>query len=746
MNTIRVKKGDPVVKKQDKVIEWYLIQEGSVTRNYRMAEIILDANSIIGILESEWFSCDYIAREDTTLIVIPCNNAESLFSMLSAHENFRPIFLKTALEQRHKTLCLYAQLQKKCTLLHRSVEEFFQDYQSLCARFLSREREFVRIQNFATLTMAHKAENWEINNSNSLIGNYLKEYMQLMVKDGGMCVGAIMEASAQMRRVTQGISEMVTYLLVNREMLANDLDDDILHLFSSLAADQANNPENVACCRDKMQEILDAMGQLDIFDPMVMEESRTLRNSSSFGDSSDIRINLQTEDCVSAILSYADYDKQQIRTFKNNLAQWKSLPDLSSADDEARRLRKALSTDFYDIYEKAFFKSMITPERPSPILLMFFNFGFMDTELVGLQNANLLMKLVDSMELFHSEHIFTVYEWLCNIYWGKVEPSRNEFDMDFKAYLMDQRRLGEITAEEFEYYQNDLRMKVKFEISNMFRSGHRISYGRVTSFCPILTSGEMIQSLEKMALTAEKIETAMNVIRNIDYSIFYRELSFSDSERGINQEWIMREILPDVILMPTVGSKGMMWQETASVKNDTPARFLFPLFMTGNFEDQLMEVCGRYRWEICRKLHGVYWNDFREKSLTSEYCDYLQFYRKNKELSGDAKEKLQMTLQRCRNNYREVFVCDYLMWMKYESNGSFRLNKLTRGFLISYCPFSKSIREELSGNPLYQNAFRRLEIENEKKVSRLNALYAKYEAAGGEITPELKENLRFYQM
>lgn len=746
MNTIRVKKGNPVVKKQDKVIEWYLIQEGSVTRYYRMAEIILGANSIIGILESEWFSCDYIAREDTTLIVIPCNNAESLFSMLNVHENFRPIFLKTALEQRHNALCLYAQLQKKCTLLHRFVEGFFQDYQSLCARFLTREKEFVPIQSFKTLTMVHKAEDWEISNSNSLIGNYLKEYMQLMVRDGSMCVGAIMEASAQMRRVTQGISEMVAYLHVNREMLANDSDDDILHLFSSLAADQANNSENVACCRDKMQEILAAMEELDIFDPMVLEESRGLCNSSSFGDRSDARINLQTEDCVFVILSYADYDKQQIHNFKNNLAQWKALPDLSSSDDEARRLRKALSADFYDIYEKAFFKSMTNLEHPSPILMMFFNFGFMDTELVGLQNANLLMKLADSMELFHSEHIFTVYEWLCNIYWGKVEPSRNEFDMDYKGYLMDQRRLGEITAEEFDYYQNDLRMKVKFEINNMFRSGHRITFGRVTSFCPILTSGDMIHPLEKMALTAEKIENAVNVIRNIDYSVFYRELCFSDSERGINQEWIMREILPDVILMPTVGSKAMMWQETASVKNDTPARFLFPLFMSGNFEDQLMEACGRYRWEICRRLHGVYWNDFREKSLTSEYCDYLQYYRKNKELSSDAKEKLQITLQRCRNNYREVFVSDYLMWLKYESSGSFRLNKLTRGFLISYCPFSKSIREELSGSPLYQNAFHRLEIENEKKVSRLNALYAKYEAAGGEITPELKENFRFYQM
>ena len=47
----------------------------------------------------------------------------------------------------------------------------------------------------------------EIANSNSLVRSYLKEYMQLMIKDDSLCVGAIMEAAAQMRRVTQGIGD-----------------------------------------------------------------------------------------------------------------------------------------------------------------------------------------------------------------------------------------------------------------------------------------------------------------------------------------------------------------------------------------------------------------------------------------------------------------------------------------------------------------------------------------------------------
>jgi hypothetical protein len=201
-----------------------------------------------------------------------------------------------------------------------------------------------------------------------------------------------------------------------------------------------------------------------------------------------------------------------------------------------------------------------------------------------------------------------------------------------------------------------------------------------------------------------------------------------------------------MILMPCCGTKGSMWQETSGVKTDTPARFMFPMFFGGDLDELMVELMGRYRWEICRRVQGVYWNDIRERSLTAEYCDYLQFYRKNNELSGEVKEKIKKTLQRSRNSYREVFVKDYQNWMKYEAKGSFRLNKVARNILIQYCAFSKPIRQNLKSNPVYQNAFTKLDNDNKRKESRLTSMYEKYEAAGGIVGPDLKENLRFCEM
>jgi hypothetical protein len=348
--------------------------------------------------------------------------------------------------------------------------------------------------------------------------------------------------------------------------------------------------------------------------------------------------------------------------------------------------------------------------------------------------------------MFHTDNIFTIYEWLLAIYRGEKSPSQNEFDQDYNGYLLEERKNGNLNEVQVEEYKSDTRRKVQFEIHNMFQSAHRIAYGRVSTFCPVLVEDDFIQSVEKMALTAERLVQSLNIVRELDYSILYREVLFSDAAHGIQQEWIMKEVLPDMILMPCCGAKGSMWQETSGAKTDTPARMMFPMFLSADLDELMVELMGRYRWEICRRIQGVYWNDIRERSLTSEYCDYLQFYRKNNELSGEVKEKLKTVLQRSRNNYREVFVKDYQNWMKYESKGSFRLNKVARDILIRYCPFSKTVRQSLKSNPVYQNAFNRLENENLKKESRLTAMYDKYEASGGTVGPDLKENLQFTRM
>ena len=318
--------------------------------------------------------------------------------------------------------------------------------------------------------------------------------------------------------------------------------------------------------------------------------------------------------------------------------------------------------------------------------------------------------------------------------------------MDYDAFLRDEKKNGRMSQQEVEKRKKDQWGKVKFEVENMMKTNSRTTYGRVLTFCPALSETDLIQNPESCLVTVEKLQKAVQEIEDTDYSIFYHDVLFSDPEHGINSETVKEKIYPNIILMPNTGVKSMMWQECAGIRSNTPARFMFPIFLLSELSDQMLITAGRYRWEYCRKIQGVRWNDVTEKSLTGQYCDYLQFYKKNHDLTPEAKEKLGQELVRVKNNFREVFVRDYISWMKYESKGSFRLNKITRDILIETCPLPKQSREALVQNPTFGKKIGRMINMQAKDKKRLSMLIDRYKEAGGENLEPLERMMAYYEL
>lgn len=753
METVRVQKNQIIAKQNGKVKAWYLILEGSVVQKNGYARVTLGKESVIGISEMDRYLCDYIAREDSVLAVFPYNTADDLIRVLNGQESMRGTLLRAALKQRQMLLEIYMGFWNLVRQFHSFVESEYHNYGVLCQKFSLQEQNFSRIDTFQSLEMVHKAENWEVNNSISLMKKgYVDEYLKLMQKDDSLCIGAIMDARYQTRRITQGIIEMVEYLKYNRDILLTESKKDLFQLYFELAVRAGRKHYDVKPVTDRMDKMIEVIRKLNFYEEKLtaprFEEYRN-RDFTQAGENGTSEWNengVDGEDCLSYILEYAGYKMEQIEEMRAHIENYRSLPDILSTDTEAFQLRKKISAVFYDAYLKVFLKVMKEGTEPSPILSMFLNFGFMDTQMAGEENANILYEMTRHLEVFASDHVFTIFEWLKTIYRGENEPSKNEFDLDYQGYLVEKKKTGDITAAQMKEYAKNRELKVKFEIQNMFTSGNRVTYGRVTTFCPVLGEYDLINSVDKMLVSAQRLKDALNEIRKVDFSVFYRGVMFSDPDKGINNEEIMKEVLPNMILMPNAGTRAMMWQETAGIKRDTSARYMFPIFTAVDLDDMMIETTGRYRWEICRKIQGVHWNDIRDRSLTSEYCDYLQFYKKNHELSAEAKDKVKSALLRGKNNYREVFVKDYQNWVKFEAKGSFRLNKVAREILVVYCPFAKELREELKGNPMYQSALQRYDILNTKKMQRIQGVYDKYQKAGGVLTDELKENLEYYEL
>lgn len=757
MAMVKVPKGQRFIKRGEKMNNLFLIVQGKVRQISECNEAVLENGNLIGIIECKdgIFLNDYIAEEESVLFPFSYEKLDDFKTIFATQPKYAVAFLQAAIRQTVALLERYEDLFKSTKAFYLFVMDVYHDYTDLCSSCNMQERLSRRLDTLESMKPEKILDLWEVRYFQELFNLPAEELDQIYGKRTILIIGEIARAATAMTDALHLMDQMREYMKCNNEILLTEGKNDLFGIYVELAVSAAENDMETEPITQKIEEMMHFIKQMKFYDEELISErfreyeeidleairQKMIQEKKQVSD--------QTEedeaDCLEHILEYASYSAEEIENVREIITTYRDLDENADTEDAARRLRKEITKVYYDTYKKAF-KHSLDDESISPIVEMFLYFGFMDVQVAGEDNANDLYDLTSRLFQCKSEHVYTMYDWLKAIYEGKQEPCRNEFDLDYNGYLSEQKRMGYITEAEMEKLRIDNWQKVIFEIDNMFMSTNRTTYGRITTFCPVLNKKDVVGNVERMLVTAHKLEEAMNTIRKIDYSLFYHEVIFSDSLHGVNREFLQKEIFPDIILMPNIGIRAMMWQETAGMKRDTSARFVFPILTSCSIENMMIETCGRYRWEMCRKIQGMRWNDITERSLTSEYCDYVQFFRKSNELSMDAKEKIKTALSRAKNNYREVFVQDYLNWIKYESNGNFRLNRVARDIIFRYCPFSKPIREMLAENPAYQDIFGRFRIQSARNQKHAKNFTDKYIKNGGELTVELQENMEFYNM
>lgn len=685
METMNLRKGQYLAHCGDEMKQIFIIVRGSIRMESANDRYLIENGSIIGLLECSAmaYNCDYYAEEDTIVAAYSYQSVDDFKQIFEENTNYAYAFV-------HSAIVECGQLLERYVTLHSWV----------------RTHEGVP---------SDEIEVWEVLYYRSLQQKDTKLLAEIYGKDNNLCIGELMRMSEFMLRVTDGINGML-----------ESMEYSLGEIFGEEPDKTAGENENQA----KTQKAVDT-GIEDQEEPAEQLENEDTEEAGV--------------DCLEMILTYAGIDSENIGEIRGRIEKFKQLPDIYSTDDDVRLLRRELTKVFFQVYENAFFRSMDELEPVDEILQMFFNFGFMDVQLVGAENADELYDMTEQLEQCNQGQVYTIYRWLTEVYEGLKEPSKNEFDMDYPQYLREQFKGGQITKVQMTDLLTDRKARVRFEIHNMFASTNRATYGRYASYCPILRREDLTGHLQALLVTAARVHDALGHVREIDYSCFYREMYVADPDHNLPKQLIRYEMLPDVILMPNAGSKAMMWQEAGGQRGEAAARFMFPIFTSANVDDLMLECCGRYRWEMCRRTQGIHWNDIRESSLTAEYCDYLQFYRKNHNLSADAREKIKSAIAKAKNNYREVFVVDYIVWIKYESQGSVRLNKQARDIVFRYCPFSKPIRESLKESPMYRDMIGKFEILNERDAKKVQSVLAKYEKSGGELLPEMEQYLAFFE-
>ena len=454
-------------------------------------------------------------------------------------------------------------------------------------------------------------------------------------------------------------------------------------------------------------------------------------------------------DSLESLISYGELPTDRAALLRTNIQAFRKLEDKFSPDQDARSIRKAVTSVFFELYE-SISKKVQVELNDSVLYRMFLNYGYADENLLTPEQTLTLYKMADrslknGSGANEKKHIHLSHDWMKMIYEMEREPSISELGMDYTDNFKELRNHGDLKDSQRNEYLNDTSRRLNYEVSNMFKTTQRLCHGQLGVYFPILHKEMITRNLEQAQITPKVVMDSIQKLLEVDFSAFHRETSYRNPEKGIPFELVLKQVLPDFILVPIFGSRAIMWQDISSRNRNSPARFIIPAFTAESMDDLLIRLVGNFRWEMCKTVMGASWNDIKEKSLTSEYTDYIQFYKKNNDLSTEAKEKLKTQIQKHNNMLRELFTTDYEMWINYESNGSMRLNKVARGVLYRNCPFSKAIRENLEKQPMYAEIARQFNFQRAKQSKDLDIRYFKYLKENGSLPAELEDNMKFYK-
>ena len=738
--------GAPLMQREQAITALYVITKGTVRASYPGGEFYLQKGDVIGVCElfyDSYFISYQAAEDNTALASYSCTDG-ALSDLLHTKSDLSNIIVVSLFRQLQEILDQYELMKFDCNNFYQYLMKSYSEYCRFTAKHGLSTRALPGLENVSELVLEEDVSDW--------LHQYYAQLQRIMrsisakSQIADFILGMLLKASQDVYSVISVCRQLYDYKaeIAHLLMSANRL--DFFDLYAGTLYRIGVHTEDstaITAALGTMMIQLESQDSIDkeMYKERVKEYKEKLELLNQPGQASADQDTAASEvpdltDSLHTILLYADCDKEISDNFQAAIEKFNKMTDKNATDDASRKLRLTISKLFYEIYSKAFLKSLSDTKVPK-IVKMFFNFGYVDETLAGTENAAYLYSIVDSLPSNPSRNVYTAYEWLKAVYEGRKAPCRNEFDNDYAAYVHELKVTGKIAAAEEASMLTDKTQMVLFELNNMFQSVNKMTFGRISIFCPVFSESNVLKELPNTLVSADKIAESLKRIRSTDFSAYYRETMYSRPDIGIAKEALSIEILPDVILMPNVGVRGVMWQEIEGRKRTTPSRMMVSIFQMEDLNNILVRLTGEYRWEMCKRIQGARWNDVSEPSLTSEYFDYIQFYKKNRDLSADAKDKVKLSMQKAKNSYKEMFIRDYEAWILYEGTGSPRLNKVARAILFAHCPFSKEIRDKLKINPLYKETMERYDIKLSQKVHHMDNLCQKIKNTGGEIPAEI---------
>ena len=759
MTAKNVTAGETIIEKGQALDCFWYISEGSVSAQFDGGSVTLEKGDIIGVCDfnRDCHFLSYKALTDCSLAPYGSPAVLLRTKFFADHPDNRVRFALAMNRFSRKLIAGYTAVYRSCKELYDFLLSSYASYRAFCEKLHIVIKELPGITSLEPLDESYVPNTWLTAYYTGLHNIFANKTAAPILHENQFVPGYLYHAAGDIHTILQkslalcDYMENISHLLLNESRL--DLFDLYTGIYYRIGAQNASGPavanaiDTICSYAKKCSAIPAQLTEGRIREHKIqLEKMNHASGSPADGAQAAAVVDVDAPRKLAAatdtILAYAGCSSEVAKTFKNALAEYKRLSDKNSTTPEAMKLRRGLTDSFFQVYTAAFHASLNDSNIP-PIMKMFFNFGFVDADLCGMESASYLYQNAGHYAGSPEHGIYTAYEWLKAILDGQKEPSINELEIDFDKHVLTMKAEGSITADAAKEMLEDRVQKVNFELENLFQRGCKITSGRPSVFCPVLSEHQFIKNPEDALLYPDQIIKQLDAIRAADYSVFARKSLTVLSQKENIHDFFDVEILPDFILMPVVGMRGAMWQEIVGRSRLTPARMMLPVFQLEDLEKIMIRMTGEYRWEMCKRVQGARWNDVTDPSLTSLYYDFLQFYRKNSELSTETKEKIKTGLQKCKSNFKEYFLMDYMTYLLFESKGSPHLVKNSRAILFSQCPLSYQFRMKLSTNPIYQELLEAHGRSVAERCKRLDNLGKKLLSKGEPIPESVEKQMEF---
>lgn len=742
-----------------------IILKGGVWVHTSFAGFRLAGGNVCGLLDPlfENYNYTYNAEDDVTICPIILDK-KSYKNIFSKDPKYLRVFLSSYQYQLKQIIGIYDQYSKLCS-------QAFTKLLIKNNKLLRLNTEFnVNLNELGSIEVFRDEIN--SNQFSSEDENYLRELNSMDFEALNTLLASSYESASRFLINSKELSDNIYRYTYNLKIIfdklidlyAGDSESNLFINFCKLGrkiVDNNGNCERIIAEIDSIivdvqnfknvsKEEFDVVLKVDVskldsmrnelFNPINMENG--VEEIKSDSNDNYESVNNEYDNLTEKLLDFGKYEQSDKTEFINSLNGYRQHQKVRFNKDISRAFIKRFEDDYINLYERVYKQTKKTEMCPDYVKI-FLDYGILSEKYIDEEQMAKLSYLLKNNSYNGTRYIYTFREWLDTIYVGKNEPSKNELDLDYTDYIRSIKKSRSLSVSEERTLLDDRDAKVSYEINNFFKSNLRLLFSSNATYCPFVNEIDYIKEISTMITTANEIITSLDKWMSIDFTLFYREKfgNVKHHENNVRFKY-KKEVLPNIIVFPILGKKCSMWQEMADRNKNKRARIAVPMYKTGIIDDLMLNALGRYRWEYARSENGSRWNDITYKSLTSEYYDYLMFFKKNKNLSETVKNKLKDKMVSTRNNISEMFVMDYFNYVKYESTGASRLNKESRRILSTYCPYGKDVRKVLENNPMFEDCILKSESKLRNEYKEIYNRVIKLENEGTEVPEEIKNYMK----